>query len=186
MEDKFWKVRAILNQFLNVLLEEVPDPKKRLCIDEQIISFKRRLGLKQYMKGKPNPSGIKVFFLCGESGMPYNFPAYQGKTTKPPQKYNHFGLSKSLVMPLLEDRVKAHGNYHLFFDNCFTSPSLVQELHTKGIYCTGTVRANRMESLQIKPNLELVKQGRGEMDGCTSSDEKLSLARWNNNSLVTV
>ena len=64
-------------------------------------------------------------------------------------------------MTLLENRVKAHGNYHLFFDNYFTSPSLVQELHTKGIYCTGTVRANRVGSLSIKPNSELVKQDEG-------------------------
>ena len=152
VEDKFWKVRPILNQFSNVLLQELRDPEKRLCIDEQMISFKGRLGLKQYMKGKPNPWGIKVFFLCGESGMPYNFLAYQGKTTKLPEKYNHFGLSGSLVMSLMEDRVKAQGNYRLFFDSYFTSPNLVQELYTKGIYCTGTVRANRVGSLPIKPN----------------------------------
>ena len=157
VEDKFWKVRPILNQFSNVLVQELPDPEKRLCIDEQMIPFKGILGLKQYMKGKPNPWGIKVFFLCGESGMPYNFLAYQGKTTKFPEKYNHFDFSGSVVMSLTEDRVK--------------------ELYTKGIYCTGTVRANRVGSLPIKPNSELVKQGRGAMDGCTSSDEKLCLIR---------
>ena len=124
--------------------------------------------MKQYMKGKPNPWGIKVFFLCGKSGMPYNFLAYQGKTTKLPEKYNHLGLSRSVVMSVVEDRIKVYGNYHLFFDNYFTSPSLVQELHTEGINCTGTVRANREGSLLIKPNSELVKQGRGAMDGCTS------------------
>ena len=151
-----------------------------------MIPFKGILGLKQYMKGKPNPWGIKVFFLCGESGMPYNFLAYQGKTTKFPERYNHFDFSGSVVMSLTEDRVKAHRNYRLFFDNYFSSPSLIQELYTKGIYCTGTVRANRVRSLPIKPNSELVKQGRGAMDGCTSSDEKLCLVRWNDNSLVTV
>ena len=177
VEDKFWKVRPILNQFSNVLVQELSDPEKRLCIDEQMIPFKGILGLKQYMKGKPNPWGIKVFFLCGESGMPYNFLAYQGKTTKFPEKYNHFDFSGSVVMSLTEDRVKAHRNYRLFFDNYFSSSSLIQELYTKGIYCTGTVRANRVGSLPIKPNSELVKQGRGAMDGCTSSDEKLCLVR---------
>lgn len=185
-EDKFWKVRPIMNRVLNVLIEELPEPEKRLCVDEQMIPFKGRLALKQYMKGKPNPWGIKVFFLCGESGMPYNFLAYQGKTTKLPEKYNQFGLSGSVVMSLVEDRVMAHSNYRLFFDNYFTSSNLVQELLTKGIYCTGTVRANRVGSLPIKPNSELVKQGRGAMDGCTSSDNKLCLVRWNDNSLVTV
>ena len=151
-----------------------------------MIPFKRRLGLKQYMKGKPNPWGIKVFFLCAESGMPYNFRAYQGKSTKLSEKYNHFGLSGSWVMSLLEDRVKAYSNHLQFFDNYFTSPSLVQKLHTKGIYCTGTVRANRVGLLPIKPNSELVKQGRRAIYGCTSSDKKLCLFRWNDNSLVTI
>ena len=85
VEDKFRKVRPILNQFSNVLLEELPDTKIRLCIDEQMNSFKGRQGLKQYMKGKPNPWGIKVFFLCGKSVMPYNFFTHQGKTTKLPE-----------------------------------------------------------------------------------------------------
>ena len=162
------------------------NPEKRLCIDEQMIPFKGRLDLKQYMKGKPNPWGIKLFFLCGESGMPYNFIAYQGKTTKLPEKYNHLGLSGSLVMSLLENTIHQHCNYRLFFDNYFTSPNLIQELHSKGVYCTGTVRANRVGFFPIKTNAKLVKQGRGAMDGCTSSDEKLCLVKWNDNSLVTI
>ena len=47
----------------------MPNPEKRLCINEQMIPFKGKLGLKQYIKGKPNPWGINLFFLCGESGM---------------------------------------------------------------------------------------------------------------------
>ena len=69
-EDKFWKVGPIMNHFVKVLQEQMPNPEKRLCIDDQMIPFKGRLGLKQYMKGKSNPWGIKLFFLCRESGMP--------------------------------------------------------------------------------------------------------------------
>ena len=118
--------------------------------------------------------------------MPYNFLAYQGKTTKLPKKYSQFGLSGSLVMTLLQDRVHSGCNYRLFFDNYFTSPNLIQKLHSTGIYCTGTVRANRVGSLPITSNAELVKQGRGVTDGCTSNDEKLCLVRWNGNFLIVI
>ena len=184
-KDKFWKVRPIMDQYLKGLFEQLPEPEKRVCVDEQMIPFKGRLGLKQYMKGKPNPWGIKLFFLCGESGMPYNFLAYQGKTTNLPEEYNHLGLSGALVMTLVQNRLKSQ-NYRLFYDNFFTSPGLVQVLLEKGIYCTGTLRSNRVGKLPIKSNSELSKEGRGAMDGCTSQDGKMCIVRWNDNSLVTV
>ena len=182
--DKFWKIRPIMKQSLNVMLQQ--QPEKNVCVDEQIIPFKGRLGLKQYMKGKPNPWGVKIFFLCGESGMPYNFVAYQGKTTSLPQKHLPLGLSGAIVMSLVEGRLIHCSDYRLFFDNFFTSPALVQQLLPKGIYCTGTVRNNRVGSLPIKTNAELTKEGRGAMDGCTSRDKKMGLVRWNDNSVVTV
>ena len=104
-----------MNQCLKVFLEEKPE--KRVCVDEQMIPFKRRLGLKQYMKGKPNPWGIKIFFLCGESGMPCNFIAYQGKTTNLPEEHSHLGLSGAIVMTLVESRLIYCNDYRLFFDN---------------------------------------------------------------------
>lgn len=66
--DKFWKVRPIMDQFLKVILDEKPG--KRVCVDEQMIPFKGRLGLKQFMKGKPNPWGIKVFFCAMNPACP--------------------------------------------------------------------------------------------------------------------
>ena len=182
--DKFWKVRPIMNQCLKVLLEEKPE--KRVCVDEQMIPCKGRLGLKQYMKGKPNPWGIKIFFLCGESGMPYNFIAYQGKIAYLPEEHSHLGLSGAIVMTLVESRLIYCNDYRLFFDSFFTSPTLIQLLLAKKIYCTGTVRNNRVGSLPIKTNAQLSKEGRGAMDGCASQDKKMGLVRWKDNSVVTV
>ena len=110
--DKFWKIRPIMKQSLNVMLQQ--QPEKTVCVDEQIIPFKGRLGLKQYIKGKPNPWGIKIFFLCGESGMPYNFIAYQGKTTSLPKKHLPLGLSGAIVMSLVEGRLIHCSDYRLF------------------------------------------------------------------------
>ena len=110
--------------------------------------------------------GYQRVFLCRESGMPYDFLPYQGKTTKLPEKYNHFGFSGGLVMSLLEDRVRLTA----------TTPCFLTIISLLQVWL----------SLPIKPNLELVKQGRGVMDGCTSNNKKLWLVRGNDNSLLTV
>lgn len=89
-------------------------------------------------------------------------------------------------MSLVENRLIHCNDYRLFFDNFFTSPTLVLQLLEKGIYCTGTVRSNRVGSLPIKTNATLSKEGRGAMDGCTSGNGKMALVRWNDNSIVTV
>lgn len=59
--DRFWKVRRLLNESeercRSLKVEE------RLCIDEQIVPFKGKLDIEQYMKGKPYPWGVKIFML---------------------------------------------------------------------------------------------------------------------------
>ena len=101
-----------MKQSLNVMLQQ--QLEKNVCIDEQIIPFKGQLGLKQYMKGKPNPWGIKIFFLCGEFSMPFNFIAYQEKTTSLPEKHLPLGLSGGIVMSLVEGRLIHCSDYRLF------------------------------------------------------------------------
>lgn len=47
--------------------------ERNICIDEQMIPFKGHLSVKQYMRGKHGcPWGIKIFLLCGESGIIYD------------------------------------------------------------------------------------------------------------------
>jgi len=74
--DKFVKVRPMFDCIkkrcgqLNI--------ERNVSIDEQMIPFKGHLNIKQYMKGKPSPWGIKNFVMCGASGLMYNFVLYQG------------------------------------------------------------------------------------------------------------
>lgn len=67
-KDKFIKVRpvidAIRNRCLQLTVEEV------VSVDEQIIPYTGQLSTKQYMKGKPNPWGIKVYVLAGKAVLP--------------------------------------------------------------------------------------------------------------------
>lgn len=57
--------------------------EQECSIDEQMIPFKGHLSIKQYVKGKPSPWGIKAFALCGRSGLLYDFAIYQGENTIP-------------------------------------------------------------------------------------------------------
>ena len=63
-EDKLWKIRPLVNYF-DKRCEELTI-EEQLCIDESIIPFKGQLVVKQYIKGKPNPWGVKFFMLCGD------------------------------------------------------------------------------------------------------------------------
>lgn len=65
--DVFYKVRPLYDAMHRRCLEE------NLCVDEQMVPFRGSLSVKQYVKGKPHPCGVKIYFLCGKSGMAYDF-----------------------------------------------------------------------------------------------------------------
>ncbi len=138
------------------------------------------------MKGKPNPWGIKMFFLCGESGMPYSFIPYQGKSTGLPEDYAELGQSGATVMTLVENCLEPFCDYRLFCDNYFTSPSLVDHLLDYGIYYTGTVRTNRTGNLPLRSKGLFKKTSRGTMEGYSTTDGRMCLVKWNDNSMVTM
>ncbi|KAI4467853.1 transposase is4 [Holotrichia oblita] len=78
--DRFWKVRPLYNAIRSRCQELPHEPY--LSIDEQMIPFKGQLNVKQYVKGKPCPWGVKLLALCGTSGILYDFVLYQGSTTE--------------------------------------------------------------------------------------------------------
>jgi Transposase IS4 len=57
--DPLYKVRPIMN-LIERNIAELFLPGKNISIDEAMIGFNGRLSFKQYIKGKPNPWGIKV------------------------------------------------------------------------------------------------------------------------------
>ncbi|KAH7979131.1 hypothetical protein HPB49_008293 [Dermacentor silvarum] len=97
--DRLWKVRPLLDQFAARCHEL--QKEDRLCIDEQIVPFKGRLDIKQYAKGNPHPWGVKIFMLCGESGLVYDFLPYQGSTTNLEDPFKQqYGITGAIVSHL--------------------------------------------------------------------------------------
>lgn len=77
--NRLWKVQPILDQFRSACTK-IPHPRE-MCIDELIIPFSGNTILRQYVPGKPNPVGLKVFVLASHDGQVLDFVIYQGECT---------------------------------------------------------------------------------------------------------
>lgn len=174
-------IEAVRIRCLDHKLEE------NLCIDEQIIPFKGQINIKQYIKSKPYPWGIKVFVLCGKSGIPYDFIVYQGSTTPlDNEMVKKIGFSSAIVLHLAQ-RIPANViGRKLYFDNYFSSYAVFEALLERKIFSAGTVRLNRFPNTLLLSDTELKKKGRGASDQCISRDEKVILTKWYDNKSVNM
>ena len=57
------KIQPLPDQ-LRPTIESTYTPGQQIALDESVISFRGRVGFLQYLKGKPNPWGIKAFALA--------------------------------------------------------------------------------------------------------------------------
>lgn len=179
--DKFVKVRpvinAVRNRCLQLPVEEV------VSIDEQIIPYTGKLSTKQYMKGKPNPWGIKVYVLAGKTGQPYDFIVYQGSTSGlSADCQRKYGFGAAVVIKLVE-RLHEPG-HKIFFDNFFTTFQLLEYLRHKNHIAIGTVRINRFNNPPLVTDKELSNKGRGSYDQVVSRDGAIVLVKWQDNKSI--
>lgn len=69
-----------------------------VAVDEQVVPFTGQLNVQQYIKGKPTPYGIKIYALCGKSGLLYDYILYQGSSTEIDQGFlSSFGQGPAVV-----------------------------------------------------------------------------------------
>jgi len=103
-----------------------------------MIGTKCRVGFIQYMPKKPKKFGIKVWVLCEAlSGYCLQFQIYTGAKEGTSEK----GLTYRVVFDLMD--IYLTKNHHLYFDNFYTSLTLLQSLSRKKTYACGTLRTNR-------------------------------------------
>ena len=95
--DKIWKLRPWLSKFRENCLK-IP-PEEHNSIDEIMVSFKGKSSIKQYIRGKPNPWGFKLWGRAGISGILYDFDVYQGASKNKPTE---LGVGGDIVMKLKE------------------------------------------------------------------------------------
>ncbi|XP_063878299.1 piggyBac transposable element-derived protein 2-like isoform X1 [Scylla paramamosain] len=181
--DKLFKIRPIVDKLLHKF-QAIPQ-QQMLCIDEQIVPFKGRSGLKQYNPKKPNKWGYKIFVLCDTNGLVHNFEIYTGKIEPAPNEPD-LGASSNIVLRLTSI-VQVNMSHLLFFDNWFSSLDLVIELHKKGIYTLGTVRQNRLKGCRLIDDKRMKKLGRGTYDEKSATVEgiEVDVLKWCDTKCVT-
>ena len=106
-----------------------------------MIAFCGRVGFRQYIRGKPQPWGIKAYVLSeSKSRYLYNLVIYYGKETQLLRNplLNH----TTLVCLTLMEPLK-HLGHDLYTDCFYTSPMLASELLQIGTTITGTVMCNK-------------------------------------------
>lgn len=170
--DKLFKVRPLLNR-LKEKMAELP-PEERHSVDEQIIPFKGRSYLKQYLRNKPHKWGFKCFMRAGSSGLMYDFEIYTGKNTC---EDVGLGFSGDIVMALTSS-LPEEQNFKVYFDNWFSSLQLAIALKARGIFCVGTIRNDRMAKCPLLTEKELKENGRGSFDLTVEENENVALVRW--------
>ncbi|XP_047000210.1 piggyBac transposable element-derived protein 3-like isoform X1 [Schistocerca americana] len=156
--DKLFKIRPLLSA-LQSSLKTLP-PEQYQAVDEQIIPFKGRSSLKQYVRNKPHKWGYKSFTRAGASGMMYDFEIYVGKNT---YSDRGLGLSGNIVLALAETLPEKQ-HFKVFADSWFSSIPLAIALKERGIELCGTIRTDRMGKCPLKTEVELKKTGRGSCD----------------------
>ena len=181
--DRFWKIRplydTIRSQMLTLPLES------KLSIDEQMVPFKGSLNVKQFIKNKPKPWGIKIYALCGTSGQMLDFILYQGSTTGLDHSHSSvFGQSGAVVLKLSE-RIREK-NCQLYFDNYFSNYNVLQVLRNNYIYATCTARLNRFNNPLFSSDKEMKRRGRGSSEEVISQDGEVIMTKWFDNKPVVM
>ncbi|XP_070691520.1 piggyBac transposable element-derived protein 3-like [Pempheris klunzingeri] len=159
-DDKLFKIRPIVDSLLQKF--QVLPQDQMLCVDEQMVPFKGRSSLKQYIPKKPHKWGYKIFVLCDTKGLVHSFDIFTGKIDPVPGEPD-IGASGNIVLKLAQ---VIHGaiNHLLYFDNWFSSLDLFAALANKGIPALGTVQQSRLQGCSFSTNAEMKKKGRGTLE----------------------
>ena len=137
--DKLYKIRPIIKSLTNTFLT-LYNPNRANSVDEAMVGFKGRSSLKQYLPKKPIKRGFKVWCRSdSKTGYTCAFQVYTGKVGDTTEK----NLGARVVKDLSKD-IKDK-NYFVFFDNFFSSPTLLADLMDSKIYCAATALATRKE-----------------------------------------
>ena len=91
------------------------------------------------MKDKPTKWGVKLWVLADSgNGYTVDFSVYIGKAAN--QSKSKHALAYDVVMELMQPYLNQ--GYHLYLDNFYISPELLENLFTQGTPATGTVKLN--------------------------------------------
>ncbi|XP_016659397.1 piggyBac transposable element-derived protein 3-like [Acyrthosiphon pisum] len=166
---------------LNQIFLESSSGTRELSVDESMIKFKGRSTIKQYNPMKPIKRGYKLWCIADQNGYIMKFTVYQGKNETLEKEFENTNLGERIVLQLTkpfwnESRI-------VFFDNYFTTFSLLEKLRTQQTLACGTIRQNRKGMPQkFKKDSEIP---RGEFD-YRFSTSGIGIFKWKDNKVVHI
>lgn len=175
-KNRLWKIQPVINRVRNRCKSIERKEKTAFSIDEQMIPFLGRCPVRQFVKNKPRPVGLKNFVVTTSDGLIMDFEIYQGNTT--PLKDKELGLGASVVLRLVETLPK---NIYLYFDRYFSTVALMDKLVTLKIDATATIMSNRVKGFEFKKDNAM---NRGESEVVVRTDGKICLTKWKDNKSV--
>lgn len=176
-QSKIAKVKPVYDS-LNSALMQFGVFEEKLSIDESMVPYYGHHGAKMFIRGKPIRFGYKIWMLCSSDGFPFQASIYCGKVDRP----ENVGLGEHVVLTFV-DIVPAKRQHIVFFDNFFSSYSLMCRLRDMEMRATGTAREGRIGTAEMPNKREFKKSERGKyVHRC---DGKVNIVRWSDNNVVT-
>lgn len=173
--DKFWKVAPLINAVRAGCLSNPRD--KQVSMDKQMMFFWGHAATRQFVRGKPNPCGLKNFVVCSSDGLPLDFFLYEGKgdSILPNNELNYpkLDIGGKVIVRLTQNLPKGTS---IFMDRYFTSIDLLDELHLRGFPGTGTLQKNRIPACApLYSDAELRVGGRGHFCQLVREDGQMCI-----------
>ena len=140
--DKMSKI-APLYEMLNRNLIQFGIFNELLSVNESMVPYFGPHSAKIFIRGKPIRFGFKIWCLCGSDGYPYNMKIYQGKKKLLDQPLG------SCVINNMVDVITENFSallHELYFDNFFTSYSLMSDIAKIDVQATGTIRETEQQA----------------------------------------
>ena len=151
-------------------------PHCEVSIGEAMIPFKGPSTMKQYVLLKPVKRGFMWAMADAVNGYMYDFDVYTGAKGD-----RDMGLGEKVVLTLAESIKERH--HQLYFDNFFTSISLLSKLLAQGTYGCGTIRTNRKHyPYEISVEAQRFKRGESTFRQCGN----IVATAWKDNKVVNV
>ena len=138
-------------------------PGKELFLDESMCPFKGRVHFKCYNPKKPNRFHIKLFMVSELSmatfvALKFIQEMHLASHRVMCRKYRMHQKLHATVLGLLDSVQLLDMGHHVYFDNYYNSPDLIDLLYQRKTHACGTVRKNQ-KSLPIAVTQTKLKQG---------------------------
>ena len=172
--DKLFKIRPLIDRIRKGCTSL--QRNQEVAVDEQMIPFTGKCHMKQFVRGKPNPEGLKNFVCATPKGLILDFEIYQGKHTFLDNEVTHLGVGPSAVVKLGATLLEGT---HIYVDRYFTTLPLIEYMLNKNILLTGTIMKSRVpKSVNLTSDKTMARLGRGSSEQDVRSDGKINIVQW--------